>query len=555
MEDSLLKLLPSLPSAIISDLLTLGVCVRCVFRFLNMRSVDFAAAIPSCYLLISHLQASMLDSGAQMNGSAGTVPKVGTDSEPQCAVENSAHTIDGGIVEPCIVCLGILQVLDDNMYKESVSGTELQRYCYGAKQKIVEAAHKEGHEFDSFCLEVSLPAICVVRERALWYYLKQKYPEEALFSHNHETDHIVTLKEAVKWSLIAPLELLLGAKFDSNSLFRIALLYKHPESLAELDFLGGHVGGDAKRRRHGSVDSGPPAGLAAVAAARTAEAGESLTSVMRALATMSYDSFSRTFTWPPSKPITPCELATMCWRMPVFVGGRYLKYSRNISQSRWMIDDERMGEGSVQEVIGDVVFPPYKGDSYKFHAAGREDIDVRMLGPGRPFIVEISNARVIPSSAEIRKLERDINSLKEGWVKVRELRQVGIDACAIMREGESEKQKEYAAVVWLSRPVTEADFECLSSFKELELQQKTPVRVLHRRSPLTRPRTIHWMRCKEIKGTQNYFVLFLCTQAGTYIKEFVHGDLGRTFPNVGSILGCEADILQLDVMDVKMDFH
>ncbi len=48
------------------------------------------------------------------------------------------------------------------------------------------------------------------------------------------------------------------------------------------------------------MDSGPPAGLAAVAAARTAEAGESLTSVMRALATMSYDSFSRTFTWPPS---------------------------------------------------------------------------------------------------------------------------------------------------------------------------------------------------------------------------------------------------------------
>jgi hypothetical protein len=25
--------------------------------------------------------------------------------------------------------------------------------------------------------------------------------------------------------------------------------------------------------------------------------------------------------------------------------------------------------------------------------------------------------------------------------------------------------------------------------------------------------------------------------------------------SVGSILGCEADILQLDVMDVKMDFH
>jgi tRNA pseudouridine synthase 10 len=77
---------------------------------------------------------------------------------------------------------------------------------------------------------------------------------------------------------------------------------------------------------------------------------------------------------------------------------------------------------------------------------------VRMLGPGRPFIVEISNARVIPSSAEIGKLERDINSLKEGWVKVRELRQVGIDACAIMREGESEKQVLFLSVhvlLWL----------------------------------------------------------------------------------------------------------
>jgi tRNA U54 and U55 pseudouridine synthase Pus10 len=75
-----------------------------------------------------------------------------------------------------------------------------------------------------------------------------------------------------------------------------------------------------------------------------------------------------------------------------------------------------------------------------------------MLGPGRPFIVEISNAHVIPSSAEIAKLERDINSLKEGWVKVRELRQVGIDACAIMRQGESEKQVLFLSVhvlLWL----------------------------------------------------------------------------------------------------------
>ena len=32
-----------------------------------------------------------------------------------------------------------------------------------------------------------------------------------------------------------------------------------------------------------------------------------------------------------------------------------------------------------------------------------------------------------------------------------------------------------------------------------------------------------------------------------YIKEFVHGDFGRTKPNMGELLQTEADILELDV--------
>lgn len=38
------------------------------------------------------------------------------------------------------------------------------------------------------------------------------------------------------------------------------------------------------------------------------------------------------------------------------------------------------------------------------------------------------------------------------------------------------------------------------------------------------------------------------TEAGTYIKEFVHGDFGRTTPSLRDVFGdCEVDILQLDV--------
>ena len=57
-------------------------------------------------------------------------------------------------------------------------------------------------------------------------------------------------------------------------------------------------------------------------------------------------------------------------------------------------------------------------------------------------------------------------------------------------------------------------------------------------------------KLKAIPVKSNYMVLHILASAGTYIKEFVHGDLNRTYPNIGSILDCEADILQLDVCQV-----
>nr|KAJ0220346.1 hypothetical protein LSAT_V11C200052940 [Lactuca sativa] len=256
---------------------------------------------------------------------------------------------------------------------------------------------------------------------------------------------------------------------------------------------------------------------------------------------------------PLKKVGQPCHMTLVCSRAPVFIGGRYLKFSRNVSQTRWIIDEERKGDASVEELIGGNILPMCNGDSYKFHAAGREDIDVRMLGSGRPFLVEIQNARFVPSEVSIKEMENKINSLESNLVRVRHLKVVGSQGWSLMREGEAEKQKQYAALVWISRPISDDDVEAVTSLKELKVLQRTPVRVLHRRSPLDREKTIHWMKIEKIAGSCQYFLLHLCTQAGTYIKEFVHGDLGRTNPSIGSILGCRAEILQLDVTDVKMD--
>ncbi|MFX0106885.1 MAG: tRNA pseudouridine(54/55) synthase Pus10, partial [Candidatus Hodarchaeota archaeon] len=83
---------------------------------------------------------------------------------------------------------------------------------------------------------------------------------------------------------------------------------------------------------------------------------------------------------------------------PAFVYGKYRKLARGIPQSRWDCKECR-GKGceecggtgrryqdSISEYIGEPVKESMRGSKFKFHAAGREDIDVLMLGSGRPFV-------------------------------------------------------------------------------------------------------------------------------------------------------------------------
>jgi tRNA pseudouridine synthase 10 len=62
-----------------------------------------------------------------------------------------------------------------------------------------------------------------------------------------------------------------------------------------------------------------------------------------------------------------------------------------------------------------------------------------------------------------------------------------------------------------------------------------------------RPKKIFQLTAVRI--SPHFIYLDLVTQAGTYIKEFVHGDLGRTTPSLQDLLGIidiQCDILLLD---------
>lgn len=123
------------------------------------------------------------------------------------------------------------------------------------------------------------------------------------------------------------------------------------------------------------------------------------------------------------------------------------------------------------------------------------------------------------------------------------------------QDGETSKTKTYSCVVWVERDPTDDELCGLDVTDGVVINQDTPIRVLHRRTNMSRPRTVHWIKYTRLKP--NFLKLWLATQAGTYIKEFVHGDFGRTTPNVGTLLGgtCgQVDILSLDVIEVGLDW-
>lgn len=80
-----------------------------------------------------------------------------------------------------------------------------------------------------------------------------------------------------------------------------------------------------------------------------------------------------------------------------FLAGRYKKFSRKLSQTPWVVNGVKLADESVEEIIVDAVLPHFKVDSatdttVTFMSSGREDVDVRCLGRGRPFALEIANA-------------------------------------------------------------------------------------------------------------------------------------------------------------------
>lgn len=245
---------------------------------------------------------------------------------------------------------------------------------------------------------------------------------------------------------------------------------------------------------------------------------------------------------------------------PAFFYGRYRKLVRGIPQTHWPCRSCR-GRGcancggtgkqyptSVEELVLPAFLAATGGTGGHLHGAGREDIDARMLGRGRPFVVEVQGPR--RRAVDLERVAAEVNTAAAGKVEVLDLQPGTADLVVQVKEEHADKR--YRARVEFAQPVTEEALgEALGELVG-EIEQRTPVRVRHRRADLVRRRAVHDARGRLLSPTEAELEI-LCG-GGLYVKELVSGDDGATQPNLASLLGVPAKVLELDVLDVLDNF-
>jgi tRNA U54 and U55 pseudouridine synthase Pus10 len=290
------------------------------------------------------------------------------------------------------------------------------------------------------------------------------------------------------------------------------------------------------------------------------------------------------------------------WRNHFYIQGRYTKSRRDISQSPFYVhmdakvdsivepvDDEpqhtgnssipgskwkRLGISSVEEEICPVLerlgcggistlnnefSTTIKSDSHsrlhgtvygkcKFHASGREDMNVRMLLPstdiitleqgigGRPFVCEVIDAFRLPTEDDLNQVVDSINHVVEAneisetsplepnryfgrnpnGVGVSCLTLCSAKLFSTLQSETEDKIKYYGCLCWSEKDIPSQEYldKALGRSYPLLIRQSTPIRVLHRRSGATRERYI--IRLQATRVSSHYFRLHLATSGGTY---------------------------------------
>ncbi|TBU18063.1 putative pseudouridylate synthase [Ordospora colligata] len=164
---------------------------------------------------------------------------------------------------------------------------------------------------------------------------------------------------------------------------------------------------------------------------------------------------------------------------PIYIYGEYIKMSRSMTQTPLFIGKTLKCSRSVSDFCKQLKKFFCAGD-VKFVPAGREDMDVQMI-EGRPFLLVVKNPR---HNLAFQDLELDL--YKE--VDIINLKVVKKECKEAIFSGEVISKKTYSLLVCSKHSI---DIQ-----KHYDVDQMTPLRVMHRRANMTREKKVDILEWK-----------------------------------------------------------
>jgi len=142
---------------------------------------------------------------------------------------------------------------------------------------------------------------------------------------------------------------------------------------------------------------------------------------------------------------------------------------------------------------------------------------------------------------DLQVLRNAIN-MSQGKVEVSDLQFV--DHEAVVKVKNTLSDKVYRLKVIYEHPVGTKKLK--TALKQLvgDIEQTTPQRVVHRRADLKRYKKVY---SADSRGEE----IFIRCEGGLYVKELISGDNGRTTPNLSELIGVQARVEALDVLEVS----
>lgn len=403
---------------------------------------------------------------------------------------------------------------------------------------ITDEITEQGYDFESFKLNVKTPLGLSVRgfHKSI---LASKEFETA--ENSVELSEIIAAREIepktlVKWILAPLLANLLDRKSNLNDDFCVNLNFWNYSDTMEVfmpfsDYLKGFENRQSKKKLKVDCNGQPKVQKIQIA-------NHNIDTISK----LGHATILEKLGTSPMPIKFSTSVDAQVYSSNIYVCGHYLKFSRSLCQTPWEVDGVKLYETSLSETMGKVITPEFNPVDSKFHSGGREDIDVRMLGNGRPFIFELESPKhrfqVTPEF--LQKMEDKINESE--LMSVRGLCIKDISCFDVLHKSSEEKVKGYCCVTITSEKISDETIAKLEAAKDILIKQKTPFRVLHRRTSMVRDKFCHKLKIKRINDF--CYLVFVLSSAGTYIKEFIHGDLHRTTPSFGDLIGFSCDIAQ-----------